>query len=317
MSAGYMIRAHLFLLDNLRTVLFVGVATIIVAMFCLIYVGIANSSSRNISLALGTMLGSLLLLFIQTGFELQPPSKSVAVIRTEFTTDRAKPKIEQFRYPLTSMRRFENEAGANEFLLATNPAAFQGDGEKLWEDISLFSLVAYLWSEQHDWQIARDRVGNYERFQYLSPPDQPSQCTKVELSEIQTMLRRVGNVFADYAFAPSVFGVMCLPPRSSIRIEPDGVEIETPFCKLRFAVEQLWIEKASWRPGTNGGDHPLLENGQSRFETRTGILRATVKYHWTRAQSREMPKYQTWANDVVERAQVVRHGDPARDCVLG
>jgi hypothetical protein len=290
------------MLDNLRTVLFVGVVTIIVAMVCLTYVGIANSGSRNISLALGTMLGSLLLLSIQMLFELQS-TKSFAVIRTEFTTDRAKPKIEQFRYPLASMRRFENEAGANKFLLATNSTEFKGDGEKLWKDMSLFSLVAYLWSEQHDWQIARDRLGNYERFQYLSPSDQPSQCTKVELSETQTMLHRAGNVFADYGFAPSVFRFMCLPPRSLLRIEPGGVEIETPFCKIRFDIEQLWIEKASWRPGTDGKDMPLLENGQSRFETRTGIMRATIKYAWIRAQSREMPKYQAWATDVVERAR--------------
>ena len=48
----------------------------------------------------------------------------------------------------------------------------------------------------------------------------------------------------------------------------------------------------------------LLPDKRPRFETRTGVIRVTVKYDWIRAQSRDMPKYQTWANDVVERARL-------------
>jgi hypothetical protein len=79
------------------------------------------------------------------------------------------------------------------------------------------------------------------------------------------------------------------------------VAVQTPFCRIVFTVEEPWIEKDSRRPGSE--DMPMVEGNRPRFETRTGIIRATVKYDSVRAQSREMPKYQTWANDVVERAR--------------
>jgi hypothetical protein len=88
----------------------------------LTYVGIANSGSRNISLALGTLAGAAILLVIQGLFELQG-SKTAAVIGTEFTTDRAIHKIEQWRYPAAGLRAV-NEMDANKYLLTANPAAF-------------------------------------------------------------------------------------------------------------------------------------------------------------------------------------------------
>jgi hypothetical protein len=50
--------------DTLRIALYVGVGASIVAIGCLAYVGIENSGSRNISLALGTLAGAALLLAI-------------------------------------------------------------------------------------------------------------------------------------------------------------------------------------------------------------------------------------------------------------
>jgi hypothetical protein len=114
-----------------------------VLIICLLILGIANSGSRNISLALGTLLGALFLLGIQLFFELRS-TESTSVFKTQFTTDNERPKIEQFRYPMSSTGRPINEIEANKFLLATNPTAFQGDGEKLWKDMSLLSLVLSL-----------------------------------------------------------------------------------------------------------------------------------------------------------------------------
>src|ERR1700719_1054861 len=136
--------------DTLRIALYVGVLAGFIAIGCLTYVGIENSGSRNISLALGTLFGAALLLSVQGFFELRG-SKTFMVIETELTTDRATRKIEQWRYPLSAGSRATAESDANKFLLNTDPAAFGGDGEKLWRDISLFSLVSYLWIEQHDW----------------------------------------------------------------------------------------------------------------------------------------------------------------------
>src|SRR6476619_3660486 len=199
--------------DCLRLVFYVGVVALVIAMACLIFVGYANSASRNISLALGTLLGALVLLAIQAWFELQPSSSTIK-FRTAFTIDFAK-----------------------------NPSSFEGYGEKLWADMSLFSLVLYLWHEQHDWQITRDNFGTYERQLYLSQPEKAAECAKVEITEIQSKLRQIGNVFADYkpTLTPSSF--MCLPPRSSLLIKPNEISIRTPFCEIRFVVEQPWIMK--------------------------------------------------------------------------
>jgi hypothetical protein len=168
--------------------------------------------------------------------------------------------------------------------------------------MSLFSLVLYLWHEQHDWQITRDNFGTYERQLYLSQPEKAAECAKVEITEIQSKLRQIGNVFADYkpTLTPSSF--MCLPPRSSLLIKPNEISIRTPFCEIRFVVEQPWIMKSNGKPGTTVGD-VFLPDGKQRFETRDGIIRATIGYERFRAQSREMPKYQNWANDVVDRAR--------------
>lgn len=292
------------MLDGLRIAFYVGIAAAIVLVVSLIIVGAANGGSRNISLSLGTLFGALLLLGIQLAFELRP-METVAIFQTDFTTDNEKPKIEQFRYPISSAHRAINEVEANKFLLAKNPLAFQGDGEKLWKDMSIFSLVLYLWTEQHDWQIARDSLGDhqggYEQFRYLSKSELPNQCSKVAFSRIQVMLDQVDNVFAYFKPVTFPFDFMCLPPDSSIHIEAESLTIETRLCRIHFAVETPWIMKDSRKPGTN--DSPLVEGKRARFETRSGIIRATVTYDWMRAQSREMPKYQTWANDVVERAR--------------
>jgi len=75
--------------DCLRLVFYVGVVALVIAMACLIFVGYANSAARNISLALGTLLGALVLLAIQAWFELQPSSSTIK-FRTAFTIDFAK-----------------------------------------------------------------------------------------------------------------------------------------------------------------------------------------------------------------------------------
>jgi len=114
-----------------------------VLIICLLILGIANNGPRNISLAIGTLAGALVLLVIQLTFELQS-TESISVFKTQFTTDNERPKIEQFRYPMSSFGRPINEIEANKFLLATNPSAFQGDGEKLWKDMSIFGTSSMI-----------------------------------------------------------------------------------------------------------------------------------------------------------------------------
>jgi hypothetical protein len=134
------------MMDYLKLSFYIGIVALVVAIVCLLLVAFANSGSRNIPLALGTVFGALLLLSIQIIFELRS-TETKTVFATEFTTDNQEHKIAAYRYkPGGPMMRSMNELDANKYLRDTNIQAFS-DNEKLWKDASLFSLVAYLWTE--------------------------------------------------------------------------------------------------------------------------------------------------------------------------
>jgi hypothetical protein len=289
-------------MDGLRLCLYAGIAALVVAFVLLSFVAYANSGSRASLVPTGAVLAALVSVLTYIWFDLQPLKSAVTNIETEFITDKLKPKILQFLYPVANGQRFSDETEANKLLLQTNSDAYGGDGEKLWQDMSLFSVVLYLWN-LHDWQIERATIDNMERYTFMSKVDNQNQCTKVEWADIQTQLRTIGNLFAEYTpQLTSLFSYMCLPPASSIAIASGNVLIKTPFCEIRFDVEQLWASKSGFRPGTNGPGAPLLPNGKTRFDTRVGIIKATIAYEWIRA-SGLLGKYQTWATDLVDRAR--------------
>ncbi len=147
----------------------------------------------------------------------------------------------------------QNELDANKYLRVTNIQAFD-DNEKLWKDMSLFSLVAYLWTEQHDWQISRENLSNsnmpFQTFQFLSKSDDKRQCTKIDLSAIQAMLRGAHNVFAEFKPVGLPFDYMCLPPNSSIFIVAEHIVISSPYCTIDFTVQQIPALQLNRKPGT-------------------------------------------------------------------
>jgi hypothetical protein len=116
------------------------------------------------------------------------------------------------------------------------------------------------------------------------------------------MLKQSGNFFADHIPLSPPFEFMCLPPRSSLDISSNAVGIKTPFNEILFVIEPQWFAAHYRKPGDQG-DTPLLEDGHPRFNTRNGIIRATIKSTWLRAQHQQMPKYQTWASGVVDGAR--------------
>jgi hypothetical protein len=287
--------------DWVRTALYVAGVAATVLIVCLLIVGFANSGSRNISLAIGTVFGAFLLLGTQLGFELQPQPQRKAIFQTLYTTDKVNPRIGQFLLPAASSRRALNEDEANKFLIQSNKAAYDDD-EKLWKDMSLLSIVLYLWLEQHDWQVARDVLRGMERFQYLSKADQPNDCSKVTLSSVQGSLKTARNDFAGMTPVTIPFDFMCLPPNSTLDITASNVVVKTPYCSITFEVDQQWVMSDHRKPQTT--EMPILSGNKPRYTTRTGIVRATVSYSGLRSQSRTMPKYQDWANDVLDRAAV-------------
>jgi hypothetical protein len=166
--------------------------------------------------------------------------------------------------------------------------------------MSLLSVVTYLWTLQHDWQISRDVFDDLERFTFLSQSDDRKQCTKITSAYLEDQMIKAGNTFAGAKLQGMPFDYMCLPPNSTLTLDAEKVAIKTPFCAIVFGVDQMPIEWDNRKPEAINMD--MMADGHPRYTTRVGLIRASIKYDWLRAQSRLIPKYQTWANDVLDRA---------------
>ena len=117
-------------LDWLAIALFIGVGALIVGVGCLAVVAWANAGSRNRALATATLFAAVVLLLVQVPFELRSKS-DIALFGAEFTIDRLKPEIRQWKYPDTVGSRAGLEIGVSGVLAKTNPDAFKGEGQKL------------------------------------------------------------------------------------------------------------------------------------------------------------------------------------------
>jgi hypothetical protein len=302
--------------DTLRIASWAGVAAFAVATVSLAYLLSQNSGSRNIALAAGALAGAAILLVVQLTFELRA-SESTDFITAEFTIDRAKPEIRQWRYGLNQSPRIMNDLNASGKFAASRPGQFDGDREKLTHDMVIFSLLAYLGVEQFDWQMKRTRfIGQSTGTQTLTMPgSRPDECAVVTKDQLRVMLLNAGNSFADGdMFFSQQF--LCLPPRSTLQVTPDGVTLTNPYCEISFTLES----SGGVRYGRPASDDKVpstaaevadfikrselpLPNGEPMFETRATGIRVTVRYSAIRAQHHDMPKYQDWSNRLVNGAQ--------------
>ena len=140
--------------DTLRIALWAGVATVVIAAACLGYLVSQNLGSRNIALATGALAGAVILLGIQLVFEFRADEQT-DFITAEYTIDRAKPEIRQWKYESDQGRRLDKDVGASRTFATAHPGQFNGDRDKLTHDMVIFSLLAYFGVDQFDWQIKR------------------------------------------------------------------------------------------------------------------------------------------------------------------
>ncbi len=124
--------------DPPRLALYFGSLATVILFLCIVVLISANSGSRNLSLAVGTLSGAFIFLAIQLYYELQA-TVAKSAFGTEFSIDYERHIIAQFRYPRDQLGRATIQSEANKVL---NSSYFDGDGEKLWRDMSLWSLVA-------------------------------------------------------------------------------------------------------------------------------------------------------------------------------
>jgi len=105
--------------DNLRIALWAGVAAVALAAVCLGYVVLQNLASRNIALATGALAGSVILLGIQLFFELRAEEQT-DFITAEYTINRAKPEIRQWKYNTDQGQRLAKEIEASRIFANIN-----------------------------------------------------------------------------------------------------------------------------------------------------------------------------------------------------
>jgi hypothetical protein len=286
--------------DILRIALIFGVAAMAITVICLGYFTWQNAGSRNLGLAYATLFAAMILFVVQLSFELRA-EENAEFITAEFTINREKPEIRTWSYQHTSHLRLDQDIDASRKFAAAHPGQLDGDREKLTKDMVVFSLLAYLGVEHPDWQMKRTKfIGQISGTVTLaSLGSKPAECKRYTKDELRTILEKTGNTFAD---GDLFFGsqVLCLPPRSSLRVSTDGLILSNPFCKISFVLEgagNVWYMV----PGVD--DPPLLANGEPKFETRLVGIRVTTRYSAIRAQHRDMPKYKDWAERVVKGAE--------------
>jgi hypothetical protein len=286
--------------DWLSITLFIGVFALVVGISLLVIVAWANAGSRNLALAVAALFASVFLLIVQLPFELRSKSET-SVFGAEYTIDRFTPQIRQWSYPETVRWRLTSEVGASDALARSNPDAFRSDAQKLTQDMTIRSLVTYLFAEQFDWQIREVQVRGPSTGTWISksPLSKPTECSMVTGTEIEAMLAKVGNLFTR---GPIIRQEICLPPGSLLDVTDSSLSITTPFVRISFVVESTG-GAIFGKPGTGGLDAPCLPDGSPGFETRPQSVRATTEYTWIRAQHRDIERYQRWAERVVTGAQ--------------
>lgn len=261
----------------------------------------ANSASRNIALAVGTLSAAILLLFVQLYFEMQPSETKIA-FASDYTIDHGKLGIRHWDYTHASNSwRMVDEVAASDWLVKDNPKAFDIDSSRLVSDLTLVSLLSYLGHEQYDWQVdkftAPTTMGTLTFWNRVSTP---AQCTQLPSTEIGEKLKAAGNLFHGTPIGIAGGG-LCLPPSTILTISGDTLEIANSFCRIFFVVRTLG-GISYMKPGS-GGDVPTLSDGRAQYESRATQIIANVEYSGFRAQHRLASKYRDWAARVTEGAR--------------
>lgn len=299
--------------DTLKITLWVGFATVVLGLACLGIVAWTNSGSRNLALAMSTLVAAVVLFSMQLRFELRSRTET-GTFAAELTIDRSSPQIRLWTYPDfpdVAAQRLTYEAAASAYLAQHDRARFDGDRDRLNTDLVLHSLIAFLSLEQFDWQLKRTAIhgattGTEVRTERGSGE---GECTAITPAQLHALFVAAGNAFAQVPLSING-GRLCLPPNSAIRITDRELEIRTPYCTITLTVEPSRMVSYA-KPGS-GGDVPHLESGDAQYETRLTVIRSARKFSWIRAQARDMEKYVEWSERVVRGAKLWFEGRTER-----
>jgi len=279
--------------DFLKPVLALNILATLLAVVTATIVSWANSASRNLALATGTLAATAAAFLIQLLFELQG-SKTADHVGTEFTIDLLGPSIRQWNYDATPAWRMGAEIGASNWLVANSPGAFQSDREMLRSDFAVFCLLSFLTTQEFDWQLRRIAYSS-QTFGSVFQTEAVSEdweCSAFTENDLRAELTKSGNMFAG-APLRCVTGKLRLPPGSTIEIARKYIVIENPVCRISWKLEEKPFFSSSVQPRT-GGEVPQLASGQARYESAVKGFKIEVNYFRLHSQRHDIAKYRDW-----------------------
>lgn len=269
----------------MKIAIWVGGISAAVALACFACVVWSNGSSRNLVLSAGALAGTVMLTLVQLPFELtqKTTEESFAI---KILLDRSLPTIWILNKGSSGGSvRINAKDGPGAFIGKTNPQLFGMNWEKLARELTILSILGYIFSEKFDWQMKKatwvDERGTLESL--IISTSRPDECTLISRDKIVDELIRSGNPFAGAAKKFLDDRQICLPPNSQVEISNGTLNLTNPFCQISFTFDL----QAS-----------VMNTSPEREEKILGI-RGKITYFSLRAQHVEMPKYELWTKDIV------------------
>ena len=192
-------------------------------------------------------------------------------------------------------------------LAKKSSGAFQESGERLFSDMTLFSLVNFIGINARDWQV---RTNVYKKLPPLGVPyvieplSKDRECAVLTEMDFRSRLAVPKNLFAS---APLIgMTKVCLPPDSDIFISNDSLTIRNPVCEMVFRVESL-LGSNPIKPGVRFGAPdvvPLLSSGIPQFDTKQIGIRVKTTFFGLRSQRLDVTNYKEWANRLVDGVRI-------------
>lgn len=315
-----------------------AVAALVVASV-LMLVGLSiilwnNGQSRNLALAAGAIVGSLVLLATQGWFELRTPEEESGGFTAEVTIDRLTPSIGEWVRIESPLFKSELEKRASDALVREHATLFEGENFRrttLSAQMIYYNLLAYVSATLWDWQGERRTLSSptVGTSSVTTTVSKPHECEYLSLEYLHSVLRKAKSPFASASLSHPLDELgwrRCFPPGTTIVLDyhpillqqRDSVAltIRNPICSVRFSLEG----SAERSPLRHGQKFPLKDDqieqlpgtDEDRWETRAFYVSYRIAFSRWRAQHSDRPKYEKWARNVVNGAREWFEGEPQR-----
>jgi hypothetical protein len=262
-------------------------------------------------------VGACVIFALQIVFEMKGTTTSTD-FATEFVVDylqrsvRSPRAYDQSTAVAAGYRNVIIEAEASKAVAAATPPLTQNDAPKIARDLGLLSIISYLLDEQSDWQLdTRSFKVSTGTMSQWAPMSTPKECSVITIGTIREKLQAAGNIFAGVQIG--MLGdkaSLCLPPNAALDVTQSSIAIRSLVCSIIFTLQEPFSSMASLDPHAialaRKTKQPIsstantLPDGSSRYAIVAIGARATVDFAWSRSQDRNLDKYQTWCNRIVD-----------------